>query len=132
MTRRTSKPKRKIDPQVPAERRAEQDAFNKVMGARTREKVLRSNVKRAADLPADVYMAVDADGRVLYVGQTTRFEARMAQHRSRSGWWPEHAQITRNRCESVAEALTMEYELIEKHRPEWNELYEDDRHGQGY
>lgn len=130
--KRTSRPRVFMDPECPAEKRAEQDAYNRKRGAETRLKVLKSNLKRAKEQPATVYIALDENGSPLYVGQTTQLARRTTRHKYKSGWWPLHRELVTRHHDTVADALVDEYRLIEEHRPEWNELYEDDRYGQGY
>lgn len=63
-----------------------------------------------------VYRAYDADGRLLYVGLTTK-AARIDQHRVASEWFPLAARIDLQHFATWAEAAQAEAEAIDTEQP---------------
>lgn len=73
-----------------------------------------------ADATFHVYRFYAADDELLYVGQSARLPRRLSQHRREKDWWREVVRIELDRCESKAEALRLERDLIERRHPPYN------------
>jgi len=95
----------------------EQDQNVKIMARTIRAKTLASNLRWATKLPARecwVYMAYDAAGSLLYVGQSANVETRMKQHRSLARWWGRCDRISAEPYPTRADALQAEYDAVEE------------------
>jgi hypothetical protein len=67
-----------------------------------------------------VYRCLAADGRLLYVGCTHSYAARMASHKTSKPWWPEVADVTRESFGSLTEARAAERLAIQSEGPVYN------------
>lgn len=67
-----------------------------------------------------VYRCFAAGGRLLYIGCTGRYAARMAAHAAKARWWAEVADITREAYPSLTAARAAERLAIEAEKPEHN------------
>lgn len=72
-----------------------------------------------ANNPHMVYELRNADGRMLYVGQTGDLPARLRTH-SRQYWWSEVADVHATLFPDRRAAQACERELIDEHQPDWN------------
>lgn len=70
--------------------------------------------------PHDVYTAYDADGRVIYVGQSFNALQRLAQHRYTSPWGRIWSRIELRSFPTRSDALLYEAALIRAHEPPHN------------
>lgn len=70
--------------------------------------------------PHDVYTAYDADGRVIYVGQSFAALQRLAQHRYTSPWGRIWSRIDLRTFPNRTDALLFEAALIRAHEPPHN------------
>jgi len=70
--------------------------------------------------PHDVYTAYNAEGRVLYVGQSVNALQRIAQHRYTSPWGRAWARLELRSFPTRADALSFEAALIRALRPAHN------------
>ena len=69
-----------------------------------------------------VYVALDSDNKVLYVGSTTDMAKRMVWHVDNSPWIIDASGLIQVPCDSKAAMLAEERRLIAKHDPPWNWL----------
>jgi hypothetical protein len=69
---------------------------------------------------ANVYIAYDADDKVLYVGVTKRQITRIDEHRERSAWWPLVRRLEIEHYPTPADAAMRESELIRTLQPPFN------------
>lgn len=73
-----------------------------------------------------VYLHLDADGLVLYVGRTSNPAQRTANHiahwRTKSHWWSRVRSIEWERYEAASDAVCREWQLIESLRTPHNFL----------
>lgn len=76
----------------------------------------RGSMDRWPVAPAWVYVLLDHEGTVLYVGKAKAPKNRMRDHNQRIPW--EQAELIA--CASEADALTLEGDLIYQHQPPWN------------
>jgi hypothetical protein len=67
-----------------------------------------------------LYRMFAADGRLLYVGISSRAALRWQQHRHERPWWSEVATVTVEHFASRAEALGAELTAIREERPAHN------------
>lgn len=67
--------------------------------------------------PHDVYIHLDAEGAVLYVGISLTIAERTSSHRANSGWWQKVATIRVEHLPNREAALAREAELIAELRP---------------
>ncbi len=67
-----------------------------------------------------VYRCYADDGRLLYIGITGSYAARMSTHASTSPWWPEVANITLEPCLSLTAARAAERLAVQAEKPEHN------------
>lgn len=77
----------------------------------------RSGVTKRDQRPHDVYVHLDANGVVLYVGISLTLAERTGYHRANSGWWQQVATIRIEHLPNRAAALTREAELIAELKP---------------
>lgn len=70
-------------------------------------------IPRGDSIHGWVYIASDADGRALYVGQSVRPRERLRQHRN-AAWWPQVDAQTARDVEAV---------LIDQHQPPNNVMH---------
>ncbi len=92
----------------------------------------RPEASSVPDLPG-AYLFRDADGRVIYVGKARSLRKRLANYWSRPLHPRTEAMVTS--AESVewmlasgeVDALMLEYNLIQRHRPRFNIRYRDDK-----
>ena len=73
-----------------------------------------------ANEPAKVYVLIDADEGVLYVGATRHPHKRMAQHAADKEWWPDVDITLWEDQPSWQQALLRESELIHRLQPRYN------------
>ena len=71
-------------------------------------------------MASDVYLAYDADGRLLYVGFSTNLATRVGPHRANSRWWPLVRRLEVEHFLTVADARDRERELIRTLQPPFN------------
>lgn len=76
--------------------------------------------RRVWPLPHVVYVAFDADDRVLYVGCSHNLPQRMRRHRQTSPWHSLVARMETTEFPDMAEAETVERDKIQALRPIWN------------
>lgn len=83
-----------------------------------------SRCVRCTDVAAGpaVYRCYDAEGRLLYIGSTSRLEMRLAQHRATTAWWPTVARVEPERFASIIQARTAEARAIREERPLHNKV----------
>lgn len=74
-----------------------------------------------------VYRAVDAKGRILYVGITDNLFGRMGQHRDSAKWWTWATRVLLEEYPSRTAAEERERELIKEHEPPFNVQHATDR-----
>lgn len=67
-----------------------------------------------------VYIAYDAAGLPLYIGQTVDIRSRMRSHERRSVWYSIHVAVVRFPVLNETVAHTVERELIMWHHPRFN------------
>ena len=89
------------------------------------------------DVPEDpgVYMMLDSDGEIIYVGKAKRLKARLKQYFYQSGnktakvmaMLAHVADFRYIICPSEVDALVTENNLIKKHAPKYNILLKDDK-----
>lgn len=72
------------------------------------------------DQAASVYQYFDANGVLLYVGMTSRGDARNVEHNKSKDWWPHVASQSVSHFGSRATALEVERELISAFAPPFN------------
>ena len=70
-----------------------------------------------------VYRCFANDGRLLYIGITGRYGARMSQHALGSPWWPEVTDVTREEFPSLTAARAAERLAIETEDPQHNKAW---------
>jgi predicted GIY-YIG superfamily endonuclease len=75
---------------------------------------------RTTDTPTSVYRYYDAEGRLIYVGVTSRGPQRQAQHAITAEWWPHVRAQDVEHYDNRETALRREKWLIERHRPPFN------------
>lgn len=80
----------------------------------------RSGVTKRDQRPHDVYVHLDADDVVLYVGISLTLAERSGYHRANSGWWGQVATIRVEHLPNRAAALAREAELIAELKPMHN------------
>lgn len=64
-----------------------------------------------------LYRFFDADGRLLYVGASGRFQKRVASHRAHAKWWDVAAMCRIQRYPTLREALAAEAVVIATEHP---------------
>jgi predicted GIY-YIG superfamily endonuclease len=74
-----------------------------------------------------LYRQFDADGTLLYVGETDNPLRREAGHRSCSPWWPDVARTVVVECENYWSARSQELAAIRTERPLYNVVDNPDR-----
>lgn len=67
-----------------------------------------------------LYRFFDRDGRLLYIGITSNFVSRLAQHESKVDWFKDIARIELVHFEARDEALVAEGEEIQSRKPIYN------------
>lgn len=77
------------------------------------------NIEAATTSPV-LYRCFDYDANLLYIGATSDFCKRMAQHRTQSHWFPDMAYHTTEAYRTRADAAAAEKAAIAKERPEFN------------
>jgi predicted GIY-YIG superfamily endonuclease len=82
-------------------------------------------------MTALVYRAFDANDRLLYIGCTTSFEARMKNHELNSPWWLFRDRIETQEFPTHADALAEESEAIATEHPRWNVRGRSEDHPDG-
>jgi hypothetical protein len=75
---------------------------------------------RMKDRTHVVYRCYNADGVLLYIGQTGDLPNRRSGHKCGSSWWPEVAEFKITRPMTRDAALRYEREAIRAERPEYN------------
>jgi hypothetical protein len=70
--------------------------------------------------PTSVYRYFDLEGRIIYVGVTSRGPQRQAQHAVTAEWWPHVSAQDVEHLSTREAALKREKWLIERHRPPFN------------
>jgi hypothetical protein len=70
--------------------------------------------------PTSVYRYFDLEGRIIYVGVTSRGPQRQAQHAVTADWWPYVSTQDVEHLPTREAALKREKWLIEHHRPPFN------------
>jgi len=93
---------------------------------------------KIAKLPNEpgVYIMMDEQGKVLYIGKAKVLKNRVKQYFARSSVAHEKVRIMMNHvrdfryiiCASEMDALTLENNLIKEHKPPYNILLKDDKH----
>jgi hypothetical protein len=73
-----------------------------------------------------VYFLLAADGRLLYVGQTTNLRRRLADH-ARSDRWARVAQVQFELADSQPAAVAREADVLAALHPPWNKAHVDAR-----
>ncbi len=67
-----------------------------------------------------VYRAYDAEGRLLYVGISDTFYARMGQHQASSPWWKHAVRLETEQFATRSKAMVEEARLIRTLAPAYN------------
>jgi predicted GIY-YIG superfamily endonuclease len=70
-----------------------------------------------------LYRMFAADGRLIYVGQTSDPGTRVGMHRRSKDWWREVASIQLAHFDTREDLLRAEREAIETERPQYNIVY---------
>jgi hypothetical protein len=81
----------------------------------------------SAIICAGVYLLIDAEARVLYIGETICFAVRIAQHKN-------EGKILFSRVEAIissnaSERVALEARLIEKYKPRYNKWLNNHERG---
>ncbi len=96
-------------------------------------KTIREQIKR---LPQTfgVYLWQDAQGKVLYAGKARNLKKRIADYLKKEALAPDKQILMQKAkkldyivCESEAETLILENNLIKKHKPPFNVVFKDDK-----
>ena len=83
-----------------------------------------------SDTPTSVYSYFDKNGRLLYVGVTSRGFERAHEHSATKSWWWLSAGCSLEHYPTRSAALDRERELIERHNPPFNKQH--NRHPRPY
>lgn len=83
------------------------------------------------DAAAVVYRVFDASGRLLYVGCTVDFAARLREHSAHAPWWVFHDRVDSTRYTTRGEAAKAEAIAITTEHPRWNMRGRSDAHPDG-
>jgi predicted GIY-YIG superfamily endonuclease len=78
---------------------------------------VRHGITKRDQRPHDVYIHLDADDAVLYVGISLTLANRTSSHRANSGWWQLVSTIRIEHLPNREAALARESELIAELRP---------------
>lgn len=70
-----------------------------------------------------LYRCFAEDGRLLYVGVTTRYGGRMLDHQRVTSWWPEVERVETQQFPSETAALAAERVAIQSERPAYNKQW---------
>lgn len=73
-----------------------------------------------SDGKTTLYRLYDVDDALLYVGISSKWFARMAQHATEKGWWDDVVTVKRQAFPGRTEALAAEREAIRTERPRYN------------
>lgn len=70
-----------------------------------------------------LYRYYNAQGELLYIGISSQYAIRAAQHSKKSPWYAESANVTIEHCRDREDALLKEKKAIRLERPKYNKLH---------